>query len=262
MLPNPSPLFLTPTAALQISEGSGTDAHRHSVAQIIIALDGVLHVRQFEDKPFAECRALLIPPNATHAFANSGPLALMMWFDPATAIARAMRARSPERIVLLSSAEVAARLPTLAQQCSALAGCTDAAALTAAVSRALLPNLDALPPLDERIVAAIHTLRDLPLPDTARPLAALAECVHLSESRLRHLFHDEIGVPIQHYWIGQRLLYGIRRWNEETSLTQIAHDAGFADSAHFSRAFRASFGLAPAATRQDSRSVQVVVCET
>jgi AraC family transcriptional regulator len=36
-----------------------------------------------------------------------------------------------------------------------------------------------------------------------------------------------------------------------SSLTQAAHSAGFADSAHFSRTFRRTFGLAAAELRLD-----------
>ena len=40
------------------------------------------------------------------------------------------------------------------------------------------------------------------------------------------------------YKSGDRLLVAIRRFNSCVSLTEIAHDAGFADLAHFSHAFR------------------------
>ena len=65
----------------------------------------------------------------------------------------------------------------------------------------------------------------------------------------------------QQYWIGHRLLVAIRRFNGGESLTKIAHDAGFADLAHFSRAFRASFGMTPSGAAKDSRSVQVIFGE-
>ena len=53
----------------------------------------------------------------------------------------------------------------------------------------------------------------------------------------------------------------IRRFNSRVSLTEIAHEAGFADLAHFSRAFRASFGMTPSLAAKDSRSVQVIFCD-
>ena len=252
-----SPLFLMPDAALQISEGGNTSPHRHTVAQIIVSLDGELRVRHHEREPFIGCAAMLIPPNAPHHFADAGPTALMVWFDPATAVARAIRAWSPERMILLTSDEALQKLPPLPTN---IQHCGKATALLETVSRALLPNLDTLPPLDKRVAATIDAMRQLPSIGEARPLDTLAGNVHLSPSRLRHLFRSEIGVSIQQYWIGQRLLRSIQRWNQTISLTHIAHDAGFADLAHFSRAFRSSFGLTPAVTRKDSRSIQVIVC--
>lgn len=78
---------------------------------------------------------------------------------------------------------------------------------------------------------------------------------------MRHLFRQELGVTVQQYWIGHRLLVAIRRFNSRASLTEIAHEAGFADLAHFSHAFRASFGMTPSLAAKDSRSVQVIFCD-
>ncbi|RIH93508.1 AraC family transcriptional regulator [Meiothermus granaticius] len=41
------------------------------------------------------------------------------------------------------------------------------------------------------------------------------------------------------------------------SLTEAAHTAGFADSAHLSRVYRATFGLKPSPVFGNSRLVQV-----
>jgi AraC-like DNA-binding protein len=42
------------------------------------------------------------------------------------------------------------------------------------------------------------------------------------------------------------------------SLTEAADAAGFADSAHFSRTFRAMFGLTPSQILKRSKSVQII----
>ena len=46
-----------------------------------------------------------------------------------------------------------------------------------------------------------------------------------------------------------------------SSLTEAAHEAGFADSAHLSRTFRATFGIAPSFLFERGR-LSVTFCET
>ena len=77
--------------------------------------------------------------------------------------------------------------------------------------------------------------------------AASAASVHLSSSRLRHLFVEQTGLAFKTYMLWLRLVRAVQLYSEGVSLTEAAHGAGFADSAHFSRAFKRTFG-APATT--------------
>ena len=67
------------------------------------------------------------------------------------------------------------------------------------------------------------------------------------ESRLRHLFVEQTGLAFKTYVLWLRLVRALRSYAEGCSLTEAAHAAGFADSAHFSRVFKRTFGL-PATT--------------
>ena len=76
---------------------------------------------------------------------------------------------------------------------------------------------------------------------------AAAVGVHLSESRLRHLFVEQTGLAFKTYMLWLRMVHALQIYAEGHSLTDAAHGAGFADSAHFSRIFKRTFGL-PATT--------------
>jgi AraC family transcriptional regulator len=67
----------------------------------------------------------------------------------------------------------------------------------------------------------------------------------LSPGRFRHLFVAETGLPHRGYVLWLRLGRAVDVFAAGGSLTDAAHDAGFADSAHLSRTFRRMFGLAP-----------------
>ncbi|HET6579489.1 MAG TPA: helix-turn-helix transcriptional regulator [Gemmatimonadales bacterium] len=77
------------------------------------------------------------------------------------------------------------------------------------------------------------------LPDLARDL-------HISPSRLRHLFVEEVGQPFRTYVLWQRLQRVIQRLGFKQNLTHAALDAGFADASHMARTFRRMVGFAHA----------------
>lgn len=93
-----------------------------------------------------------------------------------------------------------------------------------------------------RIIEHAWLHPDLPLAQTAA-----AAGVHLSPSRLRHLFVEQTGLAFKTYLLWRRLVRALDAYSQGSSLTEAAHEAGFADSAHFSRAFKRTFG-APATT--------------
>lgn len=97
----------------------------------------------------------------------------------------------------------------------------------------------------------------------ANPLASsrpheLATAVGLSVSRLQHLFREELGITLTDYVRWQRIKRAGLSLQHGYSLTEAAHAGGFADSAHFSRTFRAMFGLPPSTLVRGSSAVQVL----
>lgn len=96
-------------------------------------------------------------------------------------------------------------------------------------------------PAVERAVAVIPALL------AAGPvrLGAVAAAVHLSPSRLAHLFSAQVGIPLRPYVRWQRLQHAIRLVADGQTLTAAAHSAGFTDGPHFTRVFRRNFGNAP-----------------
>jgi AraC-like DNA-binding protein len=97
--------------------------------------------------------------------------------------------------------------------------------------------------LDARVARAVATMQDQ-MADVVSATEAAAS-VGLSASRFQHLFTREVGVPFRRYRGWHRLRAAIREAAAGSSLTTAAHSAGFADQAHFTRAFRRTFGAPP-----------------
>ena len=126
--------------------------------------------------------------------------------------------------------------------------CFDAAALDTLSSTAdtavVLEALRALPrraPADPRVADA---LADIDATLSGRVDAtALAEGVRLSLSQLERLFGTHVGLSVRRLVRWRRLRLALQLALAGQTLTIAAHDAGFADSAHFSRVMREMFGV-------------------
>jgi AraC-like DNA-binding protein len=111
-------------------------------------------------------------------------------------------------------------------------------------------NLPLAPPLDKRIEKSLQLMAG----DSPYSLADLARTIGLSYYRLSHLFSQNLGIPLRQFM----------QWRKVTvtasllatrSITEVAHEAGFTDSAHLSRTFQEIYGIPPSYLN-DTRCVE------
>jgi AraC-like DNA-binding protein len=77
---------------------------------------------------------------------------------------------------------------------------------------------------------------------------ALAQAAHVSLSQLERLFSHQLGLPVRRLVLWRRLRVALQLALAGSTLTEAAHGAGFADSAHFSRTMKQLFGVTAAAS--------------
>ncbi|HEY2660888.1 MAG TPA: GlxA family transcriptional regulator [Caulobacteraceae bacterium] len=83
------------------------------------------------------------------------------------------------------------------------------------------------------------------------PIAHVAEKLALSTRQFERLCHTTLGMSPASAYRHLRLRYA--HWligNTDRSVTEIAHEAGFADCAHFSRQFKETYGSSPSGQRR------------
>src|SRR5262249_5480964 len=68
----------------------------------------------------------------------------------------------------------------------------------------------------------------------------------LTRYDLARQFRIMFGTSPHRYLLMRRLDFARERIHQERPLVEVAGDAGFADQAHFTRAFKSAFGLTPA----------------
>jgi AraC family transcriptional regulator len=220
----------------------GTDFHAHHAIQITLALSGGVVRFRRPGQDWIAYTAAITAAHQPHAFEARGELVALIFAEPESRDGRVLRERYREAIEALAP-------DGFAGEAAALVTAWEARAVDdelAARARALTANLacsEALPsaPLDKRIARAIDVVRDR-LGETVT-MAEVAESVHLSAERFRHLFLQETGIRFRPYVLWLRLEVAVAAHASGQNLTEASHAGGFADSAHFSRTFKRMFGV-------------------
>ncbi len=71
----------------------------------------------------------------------------------------------------------------------------------------------------------------------------IADSVFISESRLIHLFKQQVGIPIRKYILWLQLVKALQYSLKNNNITQAAIAAGFSDAPHFNKTLKRMFGL-------------------
>ena len=85
----------------------------------------------------------------------------------------------------------------------------------------------------------------------------LASKTHLSDSRLSHLFKDELGISIKKYFVWSKLKRVFAKVvSGDQNMYEASIEVGFFDQAHLSKAFKQMLGIRPSKA-YNSRMIQV-----
>jgi AraC-like DNA-binding protein len=233
--------------------------HSHHALQILFDRKGLLRMRS--DGIDVECRGAIIGADCRHQLLSSSDSQVHIWIDKESAAAKLIsRQHLQNEDVKILDDEVLARLGACIGTDHCLGTCEQARGVYDMIVSELGgrsgPSGESL---DPRIVATITLLREHYL-SRKLSIAAIARHACLSESRLIHLFSEQVGIPLRRYVLWMRLLTAFRTAAKgERSLTEAAHYAGFSDSAHLSRTSRAMFGITPSGCA-NSQFIQVHSC--
>ncbi|MDI2591507.1 AraC family transcriptional regulator [Pseudomonas sp. N3-W] len=186
-----------------------TAPHAHYAHQLILAPGRPLTVSL--DGVIQTARRLFIPSHVSHAIVEATDAVFTVYVEPQAFDVQALR---------------------------------DALFDTVATPHNLINALHDCPRRalgDPRLERALSTLDSL-LTDKVQT-RALADEAHLSSSQLQRLFASQLGLPVRRLVLWRRLRRAMALILAGRSVTESAHEAGFADSAHFSRSLKKLFGV-------------------
>ena len=229
------------------ASSNSTDFHAHHAIQITLSLGGQFELRTKDARIAGDA---VVAADEMHLFEAEGRIAIL-FVEPESeagrAIAETYLCQAP--LAKLPSDQIA----DLADRLSEAARTSDTESLVLeGIGRALVARLagvDRVTMPDPRVRRIIdYAASHLDGPIT---LSSVASAAGLSPSRMRHLFVEQTGLQFRTFLLWVRIVKAVGLFSEGSSLTEAAHEAGFADSAHFSRTFRRMFGLSAASLRLD-----------
>lgn len=220
-----------------------TGFHAHHAVQFVFGLGGRFRLWTMDSELSGPCVA--VAPDVPHRFDAEGAYAIL-FVEPESRAGRAIIAAT------FRGGGITA-LPA--------SGLEDMSDLLSALGRSPAPERDDLVVMGREMIERIagdghHAVVDPRVEaviawagqdqDDRVTLGAAATVAGLSASRLSHLFVEQTGLSFKTHRLWIRLTRAVRLMAEGLPLTAVAHEAGFSDSAHFSRTFRRMFGIAPA----------------
>ncbi|MCC5809087.1 MAG: helix-turn-helix transcriptional regulator [Ectothiorhodospiraceae bacterium] len=114
-------------------------------------------------------------------------------------------------------------------------------------------------PVQAQADPRVHRIRELLATDSEPSLAKLATELGVSYCWASHMMSEVFRMSLRDYkaWRKQERVFDLL--HSRRSLTEIAHTAGFTDSAHLSRTYQRWFGQPPSYSR-NSNHVRVFTC--
>jgi AraC-like DNA-binding protein len=240
MLVSFSPRALSWPAALVVwGPGYASSPHRHHSVQLILALDGRVRIRAGRGRRWISCDAALIKPDALHEVEAWGSVVLIAFVEPESELGAALVAPRGPAISPMETSAVARWRVSLG----------DPAALTPArveawVRADLLHDRQPVS-IHPRVKRVLRFLRSEVASQESTSLERLAAVAGLSTSRLMHAFTGSVGVALRPYILWLRMQRALGELMAGASVTEAAHSAGFADTAHLSRTVRRMLGVTP-----------------
>ena len=219
--------------------------HSHQAIQIVFGYAGPIGLRHGDEGDWTQYPLGIVPSRQPHSMdATAATYNAVIFIEPETVSGRALTERYLQGGIA-SIDEAGVREASSKLFTTWLARSGDEALIAAArqVVKALTHGEEAGAVTDKRVIRAVEYVnanlhRQITLDDVAR-------AVYLSPGRLRHLFVEQTGMGLRPYVLWRRFLRAWELLVNGESVSSAAHAAGFADSAHFARTSRETFGFPP-----------------
>ena len=230
--------------AIEYADGHVVPPHRHSRAQMIYALSGVVTVAMPGERWMVPPdHALWVPAGTEHSVTASGRVSMLsIYVKPGAVADLPTRGRVVELTGLMRS---------LMLEAVSLPQCYEPSSRAGLVMALILEEIPRLPvrplglsfPADLRMAALCHRFLEAPMPRA--DIDDWAEALAMSRRTFTRAFRRETGLSLSE-WRQQACLFAaLPRLAGGESVTSVALDLGYDSSSAFSTMFKRMTGVTP-----------------
>lgn len=238
--------YLIRQGALYIGPTLDTATHVAHAYKIYIALHGSFDLLLGDRTRLTSLRSVVIAPDRPHRLVSQTAAVALLFVLPETPEGRSIAGHHSRRDTFAVPPELIRALAPVLKRFWERGGAQQAAPeLSDLICRSLAPGQGRVAAYDHRIERALAHLKARKQHHTT--ISEAAAVAAMSPSRFRHLFNEQVGIPFSRYLLWARLHTALEAMPVYDSLTEVAHEAGFADQSHFCRTFRRMLGITPSA---------------
>ena len=236
--------------ALFIGNAADTILHESPAIKICVSLGEDFYLLTDGGRDWEPFASAIIAPGQYHAIDGRGRKMAMLITVPEAEMARPLNHLFDHSGITALSVDAVASIRELFGGLQDLSDADEAvcAQMTTFIADDVGSNESLF--IDPRIAKSIEWIRSRR--EHGISVKEIAAGVDLSESRLSHLFSENVRVPVRRYLLWLRLRDALHLLAGGGSLTETAYEAGFSDSAHLTRTFRTMLGIAPSSLIRES----------
>ena len=242
--PHKSLIYAWDGVIVYVTQDHLNKAHAHFPALLQIGL-GSAFALAVEDQPASDHEVVVMAPNISHSTDSQNQAYIAILIDPDYELYAYLHPLlNGQAFCSLPAARLKSFQKQFQQLMTAQLCLEQVKQLVMDVLLALNPQLLKALPWDQRIQLACEYIKRC-VPHQIPTIADVALQVGLSESRLMHLFSQQLGLSMRQYILWLRIRYAIKLWMQGKTLIEIAVESGFSDQAHFTRTLRRMVDFAP-----------------
>lgn len=216
--------------------------HKHWASHMIFGIDGPIECNVEQEKQI--CDGVFIAANSTHTINSFNQSSLIFLFDESSNIAKLLNEKYfKEKAYYVIDSKTQERV--VQEWENANVPHSEKCRNIFQICGLSFPTVSKT---DNRIRAVMNELNQLNSVDE-NIISHLASTVYLSESRLSHLFSNEMGISLASYLIMEKVKKTCKYVLMGNDLTTAAVKAGFSSSSHLSSVAKKMFGLTPSTLR-------------
>jgi len=253
-----SALYVWNGLSIFLGSSFHTDPHRHETLQLVFDLEKEFSLKD-QSNDWQNYSSALIKAGYVHQLNSNDSIQLFLYLDNDSVYAQKLTDKylSDDGICDLKNSDLRKLSANFFKRFLVLEGCDELFKECLTIINHLV-DFDSVIKKDERVDKAISFItktkkRKLKVKD-------IAEHVHLSESRLRHLFKQQVGQPIQNFMLWMKVISSLNQVLKGNRLTETAYDVGFWDASHMNRSYQELLGVAPSTIKKYEKELKTISC--